>query len=253
LLRLVRDIYASMTVKENTGSENRNEYPFNSIKNISIIKLILSTMRFLAISDLHGDYSHIETICDRAGEFDAVLIAGDLTDFGPDEKVLELLKMFTKPILAVPGNCDNVSLLKLLDEKTICLHNSFHKMGELTFVGLGGSNPTPFNTPFELSEKRIGESIETLLSRLNTDKKIILLSHFPPRNTTDRLPFGNVGSVALERFLGRFDLIVCGHIHEARGIVRVKGTNIVNPGEASKGQAAMITIDDEITVEFIDA
>lgn len=240
-------------MKESTGSDNRNEYPINSIKNICIIKLILSHMRFLALSDLHGDYSHIEAICDMAGEFDAVLIAGDLTDFGPDEKALELLGMFTKPVLAVPGNCDNVSLLKILDEKTISLHNSFHKIGELTFVGLGGSNPTPFNTPFELSEKRIGEYIGMLLSRLNTSKKIILLSHFPPRNTTDRLPVGNVGSVALARFLGRFDLIVCGHIHECRGIVRVKGTQVVNPGQASKGQAAMITIDDEITVEFIDA
>ena len=210
-------------------------------------------MRFLALADLHGDYSHVEAICDRAGEFDAVLIAGDLTDFGPDEKALELIEMFTKPILAVPGNCDNVSILKLLDEKTISLHNSFYKFGELTFVGLGGSNPTPFNTPYELSEKRIGEYIGTLLSRLNTCKKIILLSHFPPKNTTDRLPVGNVGSVALERFLGRFDLIVCGHIHEARGLVRVNGTHVVNPGQASKGQAAMITINDGISVEFIDA
>jgi Icc-related predicted phosphoesterase len=209
-------------------------------------------MRFLAISDLHGDYSHIKAICERAGEFDVVLIAGDLTDFGPDEKALELLEMFTKPVLAVPGNCDNISILKLLDEKTINLHNSFHKIGELTFVGLGGSNPTPFNTPFELSEKRIGEYIGMLLSRLNTSKKIILLSHFPPRNTPDRLPVGNVGSVALERYLGRFELIVCGHIHEARGMVRVNGTLVVNPGQAAEGQAAMITIDDEITVEFID-
>jgi hypothetical protein len=210
-------------------------------------------MRFLALSDLHGDYSHIEAICDRAGEFDAVLIAGDITDFGPDEKALELLGLFTKPVLAVPGNCDNFSLLKLLDEKTISLHNSVHKIGELTFVGIGGSNPTPFNTPFELSEKRIGESTGILLDRLNINKKIILLSHAPPRNTTDRLRGSNVGSEALARFLGRFDLIVCGHIHEARGTVRVNGTVVVNPGQASKGQAALITIDDKISVEFIDA
>lgn len=247
------EIFVSMTAKENTGSDNQNEAPIYNIKNISIIKLILSPMRFLALSDFHGDYSHVEAICDRAGEFDAVLIAGDLTDFGPDEKALELLGMFTKPVLAVPGNCDNASLLKILDEKTISLHNSFYKMGELTFIGLGGSNPTPFNTPFELSEKRIGEYIGTLLSRVNTSKKIILLSHFPPKNTTDKLPFGNVGSDALARFLGRFDLIVCGHIHECRGTVRVNGTHVVNPGQALKGQAAMITIGNEIKVDFIDA
>ena len=210
-------------------------------------------MKLLALSDLHGDYSHIESLLNRAGEIDALLIAGDLTNFGPDEKALELLEMFRVPVLAVPGNCDNPSLLKVLDknENTINLHNSLHRREGLTFIGLGGSNPTPFNTPFELSEKKIGEYIGTLLSR--SKGRIILLSHAPPRNTTDKLPHGNVGSVALARYLGRFDLIVCGHIHEARGMVRVNGTHIVNPGMASRGQGAIITIDEKIGIEFIDA
>ncbi len=210
-------------------------------------------MKLLALSDLHGDYSHVESICEDAGDFDAVLIAGDLTNFGPDEKALELLAMFRKPVLAVPGNCDKPSLLGILDkdENTINLHNSAHEFQGLNFIGLGGSNPTPFNTPFELSEKKIGEYVGTLLSRLSG--RIILLSHAPPRNTTDRLPNGNVGSVALARYMGRFDLIVCGHIHEARGIVHVNGTQVVNPGTASKGQGALITIKDDINTEFIDA
>ena len=213
-------------------------------------------MKLLALSDLHGDYSHVESILDKAGDIDAVLIAGDITDFGPDEKALEVLGMFKVPVLAVPGNCDNPSLLKVLDknEKTINLHNSSHTIGDLTFIGLGGSNPTPFNTPFELSEKKIGEYVGTLLGR--SKGRLILLSHAPPKNTTDKLPHGNVGSVALERYLGRFDLIVCGHIHEARGIVRVNGTRIVNPGMASKGQGAVITIGEKINtninIEFID-
>ncbi|MBU4374720.1 MAG: metallophosphoesterase family protein [Euryarchaeota archaeon] len=207
-------------------------------------------MKLLALSDFHGDYSHVESILDRAGDFDAVLIAGDITNFGPDELALELLAMFDEPVLAIPGNCDNPSLLKILDENTINLHNSSHTLQGLTFVGIGGSNPTPFNTPFELSEKKIGEYVDTLLSRLN--RRTILLSHAPPLNTTDRVPRGNVGSKALARFLGRLDLIVCGHIHEARGTVCVKGTCVVNPGAASKGQGALITIKDCISTEFID-
>ena len=69
-------------------------------------------MKLLALSDLHGDYSHVESILDKAGDIDAVLIAGDITDFGPDEKALELLGMFKIPVLAVPGNCDNPSLVE---------------------------------------------------------------------------------------------------------------------------------------------
>ncbi|MCE8422468.1 MAG: metallophosphoesterase family protein [Candidatus Methanoperedens sp.] len=209
-------------------------------------------MKLLALSDLHGDYKHVEAICERAGDFDAALIAGDITDFGPDEKALELLGMFNRPVLAVPGNCDYPSLLKILDEYAVNLHNSSYTMEGMTYIGLGGSNPTPFNTPFELSEKKMGEILGSLLSKLKTGGKIILVSHAPPRNTTDRLPQGNVGSEALARFLGRLDLIVCGHIHEARGMVNANGTLVVNPGQASKGQAAVIVIEDNITVEFID-
>jgi uncharacterized protein len=212
-------------------------------------------MKLLALSDLHGDYSHVASILDKAGNIDAVLIAGDITDFGPDDKALELLEKFIVPVLAVPGNCDNPSILKILDKEknTINLHNSSHTIGDLTFIGLGGSNPTPFNTPFELSEKKIGEYVGTLLGR--SKGRLVLLSHAPPKNTTDKLPHGNVGSVALERYLGRFDLIVCGHIHEARGIVRVNGTQVVNPGMASKGQGAVITIGEKINIniELIDA
>ncbi|MFZ3383589.1 MAG: metallophosphoesterase [Candidatus Methanoperedens sp.] len=210
-------------------------------------------MKLLALSDLHGDYSHVGSILDKAGDIDAVLIAGDLTNFGPDEKALELLGMFKTPVLAVPGNCDNPTLVNILDENknTINLHNSLHKIGDLTFIGLGGSNPTPFNTPFELSEKKISEYVGTLLGR--SKGRMILLSHAPPKNTTDKLPHGNVGSESLARYLGRFDLIVCGHIHEARGIVRVNGTQVVNPGMASKGQGAVITIGEKIDIEFIDA
>ena len=169
-------------------------------------------MKLLALSDLHGDYSHINAILDKAGDFEAVLIAGGITDFGPDEKALELLDMFKDPVFAVPGNCDNPSLLKVLDENknTINMHNSLHTLGEFIFMGLGGSN------------------------------------------TTDKSPHGNVGSTALARYLGRFSLIICGHIHEARGVVKVNGTCIVNPGMASKGHTALITIENDIKVDFID-
>jgi Icc-related predicted phosphoesterase len=214
-------------------------------------------MRFLALSDLHGDYSRVGSIIEKAGDFDAVMIAGDITNFGPDEHALILLKMFNVPVLAVPGNCDNPSILKLLDENAINLHNSYHAVGDIVFIGLGGSNPTPFNTPFELSEKKIGEYVGTLMGRLNgglnESRKIVLLSHAPPQGTMDKLPRGNVGSEALARFLGWFDLIVCGHIHEARGSVHANGTLVVNPGVASKGEGALITIEDNISLRFIEA
>ena len=208
-------------------------------------------MKLLALSDLHGDYSHVKALKNRAGKIDAVLVAGDLTDFGPDEHAAEFLAMFEEPVLAIPGNCDKPSIVKLLDEKGVNLHKSHRTINDVTFIGLGGSNPTPFNTPFELSEEEITKNMDALFEGLHG--RIILLSHAPPKNTLDKLPFGNVGSEALAQALGKCDLIVCGHIHEARGTVRVNGTLVVNPGMAANGEAAVITINDEISVEFIDS
>jgi len=221
------------------------------VATIISFKLVLSSMKLLALSDLHGDYSHVKPLKDSAGKIDAVLVAGDLTDFGPDEKALELLAMFEEPVLAIPGNCDNPSIVELLDKKGVNLHKSHRTINDTTFIGLGGSNPTPFNTPFELSEEEIAGNMDALFE--GADGRIILLCHAPPKNTLDKLPFGNVGSEALAHSLGNCDLIVCGHIHEARGTVRVKDTLVVNPGMAAKGEAAVITINDGISVEFIDS
>ncbi len=78
----------------------------------------------------------------------------------------------------------------------------------------------------------------------------------PPHGTRDELPFGHVGSKAIQKFVDRVDLIVCGHIHEAKGIEIVGKTVVVNPGEACKGSCAVITIEEAenkpIDVEFIE-
>ncbi len=215
-------------------------------------------MRLLAISDPHGDYAHIPLIvreAERAGSIDAVLIAGDITNFGPDElayELLDLLEPLGCPVLAIPGNCDQRSILTTLDtSKAINLDGAVHTIENVTFTGIGGSNPTPFDTPFERSEDEIGTMLEDLLIRADkNDGTIVLLSHAPPKNTLDRIPDGNAGSDALARAIGKVDLIVCGHIHEDQGEMTRQGTEIVNVGQASQGHSAIITIDEFIEVQF---
>jgi Icc-related predicted phosphoesterase len=217
-------------------------------------------MKILAISDPHGDYSKIRKIIEKVGDFDLAVIVGDLTNFGPDEKVNELMELFERPVFAIPGNCDQKSILKALDvSKAVNLHEKTEQIGNIRFIGLGGSNPTPFNTPFELSEEEIENALEGMVcSAENTGDCgiIVLLTHAPPHGVRDELPFGHVGSKAIQKFLDRVDLIVCGHIHEAKGTETVGKTVVVNPGEASKGSCALITIEEEgekpIEVKFVE-
>jgi Icc-related predicted phosphoesterase len=217
-------------------------------------------MKILAISDPHGDYSKIKKIIEKAGDFDLVVVVGDITNFGPDEKVNELAEMFDKPVLAIPGNCDQKSILKALENsKAVNLHGKAEQIGNIRFIGLGGSNPTPFNTPFELSEEEIENALEGMVCSAENSKEcgtIVLLTHAPPHGARDELPFGHVGSKAIQKFLDRVDLIVCGHIHEAKGMEKVGKTVVVNPGEACKGSCALITIEETgnkpVEVEFVE-
>jgi Icc-related predicted phosphoesterase len=216
-------------------------------------------MKILAISDPHGDYSKIEKMIERAGDFDLAVIVGDITNFGPNEKVQELMELFDKPVLAIPGNCDQKSILKALDaSKAVNLHGKTEQIGKIRFIGLGGSNPTPFNTPFELSEEEIEKTLEEMVCSAEKAEDcgtIVLLTHAPPHGARDELPFGHVGSEAISKFVDRVDLVVCGHIHEAKGIETVGKTVVVNPGEACKGSCALITLEESegkpIEVEFI--
>lgn len=217
-------------------------------------------MKILAISDPHGDYSKIKEMMEKAGNFDLAVVVGDITHFGPDEKVKEFMEMFDIPVIAIPGNCDQKSILKALDaSKATNLHGKAEQIGNIRFIGLGGSNLTPFNTPFELSEEEIEKTLEGMVcSAENSDDcgTIVLLTHAPPHGTRDELPFGHVGSKAIQKFVDRVDLIVCGHIHEAKGMEQVGKTLVVNPGEACKGSCALIKLEDAegkpIEVEFIE-
>lgn len=217
-------------------------------------------MKILAISDPHGDYSKIKKMIERAGDFDLAVIVGDITNFGPNEKVQELMELFDKPVLAIPGNCDQRNILKALDAtKAVNLHGKTEQIREIRFIGLGGSNPTPFNTPFELSEEEIEKALEGMVCSAEKAEDcgtIVLLTHAPPHGVRDELPFGHVGSEAISKFVDRVDLIVCGHIHEAKGIEKVGKTVVVNPGEACKGSCALITIEESgskpIEVEFVE-
>ena len=209
-------------------------------------------MRLLAISDTHGDFSKISSILGRAGKVDAILVAGDITNFGPEEKAKELFDILGKPVMAVPGNCDPKGVLDVIEESgAVNLHNSSFKFGDIMFIGLGGSNPTPFNTPFEMSEEEIRDMLRRLLPPSRRDGRVVLVSHAPPKNSLDAVPGAHVGSESIREILSQVDLVVCGHIHEARGVVKSGNTTIINPGQASKGLAAVVDIGAEIEATFI--
>ncbi len=211
-------------------------------------------MRFIAVTDIHGNSKRSRQLAEvlRGEEFDALLVAGDLTHFsgsGKAREVLEPLLELDMPVLAVHGNCDGRDVPELLSELGINVHNRRVEVGGVGIVGIGGSNITPFHTIWELTE----DEIATILEGNYRDGDIIL-SHVPPHGTVaDKVHFGHhVGSRALREFIEVESppVVVCGHIHEGRGIDRIGETLVVNPGPLFRKYYAVIELGEEIKVEL---
>ncbi|MEI6841042.1 MAG: metallophosphoesterase [Methanomicrobiales archaeon] len=196
-------------------------------------------MDVLLLADLHGQFGKIDSFLDLGA--DAVFIAGDLTDMGPADSVEPLMSRIDVPCFVVPGNCDPKEILDVLEHSdSVCLHASQINLGKISIAGIGGSNPTPFKTPFEMTDKQIDDILHEIMPKLDRTVHNVLLTHAPPYGTLDVINGEHVGSVSIQRHMKSFDLVCCAHIHEQRGITEVEGTKVVNPGMASVGNCAMI-------------
>ena len=193
----------------------------------------------LLIADLHGQFGKIDSFLDLNPE--AVFIAGDITNMGPVDTVDDVLSRIDVPCFAVPGNCDPREILETLEHSdAVSMHGSAINLGKMTLVGVGGSNPTPFNTPFEMTDKQIDDVLLRAMKKMEKTVHNVLLTHAPPFETLDKINGEHVGSRSIRRHMGSFDLVCCAHIHEQRGVMDVDGVKIVNPGAAMDGYCAML-------------
>jgi Icc-related predicted phosphoesterase len=217
-------------------------------------------MKILVGADFHGVISAFKDFAEKAAEkqSDFIVVCGDITHFGNLEEAKQLLSLLTilgKPVLFVPGNCDPFALLGADVEGAICIHGKSVSYGDLTFIGVGGSPPTPFSTPFEMTEEEITVTLNHALENLKHDnQRIVLVSHSPPQNTNlDKTFFGtNAGSSSVRSFIENRNptIVFCGHIHEAKGKDKIKDTIVVNAGPARHGNCVEAFFNDEIIIEF---
>ncbi|MCX8163501.1 MAG: metallophosphoesterase [Candidatus Micrarchaeota archaeon] len=206
--------------------------------------------KFLAFSDIHASEEALDALrrLTARESFDAILCAGDLTNRGPVSYVKELLELFDK-FYFVHGNMDSSIIIDEIRNHPGYLHGKKINFGEWNFVGLGGSNPTPFSTPSEYSEKQL----EHFLELTEADYNSIVLSHPPPKGIFDVVGDGqHVGSTAVLDFIKKVKplMLICGHIHENVGKTIVDETLIVKLPAAEELKAAKIIISDKIKVEF---
>lgn len=206
---------------------------------------------WIAFGDVHNGTGKLAEITDLQAA-DGIILTGDLTFNGGRAaalKVLEAVEAYNRVLAGQIGNMDRPEVTGLLRERGVNLHGEAVRLRpEVTAIGVGGSNRTPFDTPSEFSEEEIAALLRQGLAAAGDYERLILVAHAPPLNTAcDRLTGGShAGSRAVREFIEAVqpDLCLCGHIHEARGMDMIGDTPVINPGAFAEGGHIKITLKD---------
>jgi Icc-related predicted phosphoesterase len=146
------------------------------------------------------------------------------------------------------GNDDPWEIEEVLDSSDLIVNagmkkveiDEYHEM-----ITVPHTNPTPWNTPREVSEDQLTEIIESLVKKVNVLERCIFNFHAPPYGTPldlapklskDLTPsvseMVHVGSIAVLEAIKKYQplLGLHGHIHESKGSVKIGRTLCLNPG-----------------------
>ena len=224
------------------------------------MNVLSDNMDIIVISDIHGDVENLLLYLDKIKElkFDIIVCPGDFTDvdvpkgFTQDDVarlIIKELKTLKKPLLCVPGNVDPQKIISILEEEGVSVHGKGGVVNNIGFYGFGGAK-TPFNTIIEPSEDELKVGLEGSWESVKDLKQLIQVTHNPPLNTRlDVVQSGiHVGSNAVRSFIEMKAPVVAisSHIHEARGIDRLKNTFLINSGKFSEGYFGIINIENNL-------
>ncbi|MGA9098355.1 MAG: metallophosphoesterase [Methanotrichaceae archaeon] len=226
------------------------------------IKTDVKSIKILGIADLHDRAEMLDSLKTNV---DLIAFCGDLHNASHPEQarpVAEALAKLGPPVLIVPGNMDHKDIVPQIwkDAKLKMIHCSSYRFGDYGFIGIGGmvpNNPRKLGDParYYHSNEEIYESLAKLYREISDLRRKIVLTHQPPRGARDMIYNGEIsGSLGLRRFIEEFqpDLLMCGHIHEDIGEAEIGRTKIINVGELREGYAALVEINEDIRIEWIE-
>ncbi len=211
-------------------------------------------MKILAFTDIHGSYKKVGETLSRVSS-DVIVLGGDLTVGGTPaevERVIVEWKKFGRPLLAVAGNMDSQEIDETLQAEGVSINGRGVTIGDVGFFGVSASPFSPLHTPYEISEEELAKRIDSGYRAVKGARVKVFVPHVPPHDTkVDKVFMGlHAGSKSVRQFIDREqpDVVICGHIHEARGQDRIGKSKIVNCGPAGKGYFAVVEIGASIEI-----
>ncbi len=214
-------------------------------------------MRIAYVVDVHDRFEAVGHALETIAPVDVLVVGGDITTFGsPDdaERAIELWRPLAPRLLALAGNCDSPAIDERLVELGVSLDGRGVAVGDVGLFGVSAAPHSPLHTPYEVPDDELARRADAGLAEVAGARVLVFCPHAPPHDTAcDRLRSGeHVGSPALRSFVDRErpDLVLCGHIHEARAIDDLGPTRVVNPGPVASGHFALVDVGEALSVEL---
>ena len=206
---------------------------------------------------MHGHAEAVADVVAALDDLDLLIVGGDITTAGtPDdaEQAIRSWLPLAPRLLALAGNMDSPEIDDRLAELGVALDGRGVSFGDVGVFGVSAAPISPLATPYELADDELERRIARGYAALDGCRMTVFCPHAPPAGTAcDRLASGeHVGSVVVRAFVEREqpDLVLCGHIHEARGTDTVGSSRIVNPGPVRAGHYAFVEIDGELNLRL---
>jgi len=201
-------------------------------------------MRIYAVADIHGRDERLAIINSniRHHNPDILVVAGDISNYVRPARVLAVLNALPVPVLLIRGNTDRRRLEQLIPAypNLSALHLTSQVRHDINFVGCSGTTLLPFTSKIRFREHPVIHRLAPLL-----DEDSVLIVHPPPRGVRDEV-FGRVhaGSPGIRTLIEakRPRLVICGHIHERRGVTFLGATCVVNCSIGHSGGGTLIEL-----------
>jgi len=180
----------------------------------------------------------------------------------------ERLKDTDVEVYIMPGNDDYPEIDEALNKSSFVINPDGKLVeigGRYEMISTGYVNMTPWKAPRDIPDEKLEELLEELTSKAKRLSDAIFSLHAPPYNTPidlaplldntlkpvlsgGELVMTHVGSMAVRRVIEKYQplLGLHGHIHEAKGVVKIGRTLCLNAGSdylAGNLQGVLITLE----------
>jgi hypothetical protein len=139
-------------------------------------------------------------------------------------RAIEVWRLLVPQLLALAGNMDSAAIDERLGELGVPLDGrGIVLVGVGVGVGVCGvsaARVSPLQTPYELADDELERRSERAFAAVAGARRTVFCPHAPPLDTAcDLLRSGEHAGSVIRRFVEREqpDVVLCGHIHEARG------------------------------------